>query len=53
MNQSNVVSNEDEKLGIEIIRRAVEEPLRMIVECCGCRTCRGKPALKAASSSTR
>ena len=27
--------NEDEKLGIEIIRRAVEEPLRMIVENAG------------------
>ena len=27
--------NEDEKLGIEIIRRAVEEPLRMIVEHAG------------------
>ena len=27
--------NEDEKLGIEIIRRAVEEPLRMIVETAG------------------
>ena len=35
--KSNEASNEDEKLGIEIIRRAVEEPLRMIVECCGCR----------------
>ena len=46
MNQSNVVSNEDEKLGIEIIRRAVEEPLRMIVECCGCRTCRGNAGLE-------
>ena len=38
--------NEDEKLGIEIIRRAVEEPLRMIVECCGCRTCRGNAGLE-------
>lgn len=27
--------NEDEKLGIEIIRRAIEEPLRMIVENAG------------------
>ncbi len=27
--------NEDEKLGVEIIRRAVEEPLRMIVENAG------------------
>ena len=33
--KSNEASNEDEKLGIEIIRRAVEEPLRMIVENAG------------------
>ena len=38
--------NDDEKLGIEIIRRAVEEPLRMIVECCGCRTSRGNAGLE-------
>lgn len=30
-----VSENEDEKLGVEIIRRAVEEPLRMIVENAG------------------
>ena len=30
-----VAENEDEKLGVEIIRRAVEEPLRMIVENAG------------------
>ncbi|MDO4216841.1 MAG: chaperonin GroEL [Bacteroidales bacterium] len=30
-----VPENEDEKLGVEIIRRAVEEPLRMIVENAG------------------
>ena len=28
-------ANEDEKLGVEIIRRAIEEPLRMIVENAG------------------